>query len=107
MSALRQKQTCARKRSCLLFPQKRPQKRISAQGHVCFTPKSGRVQRSTSCPLWAISGPAVTFWPTRGTIQGLPQAQEYPAHGAIHGPVADALQRLLGDLEALCALAIP
>ena len=45
-----------RKKRCPLYPQQRPQKRISAQAHVRFTPKSGHVQRSTSCPLWAKSG---------------------------------------------------
>jgi hypothetical protein len=54
MSALGQKQTHA------------VQQRMSAKGansghrqlfdHVRFTPNSGHVQRTSSCPLWANSG---------------------------------------------------
>jgi hypothetical protein len=57
MSALGQKQTFApQKKRCPLYTQKRPQKRISAQGHVCFTPESGHLQCTSLCLLWAKSG---------------------------------------------------
>ena len=32
------------KKSCPLYPRQRPRKRISAQGHVGFTPESGHVR---------------------------------------------------------------
>src|SRR5262249_2608895 len=38
----------------------------SAKRHVCFTPKSGHVQCTSSCPLWAKSGhrgPLAVFKP--------------------------------------------
>ena len=41
------------KTSCPLYPRKRPRKRNSAKGHVCFTPESGHVRRNYGCPLWA------------------------------------------------------
>src|SRR5262249_23146802 len=42
--------------SCPLYPQKRPRKQTSANGHVCFTPKSGHVRCTSRCLLWANSG---------------------------------------------------
>src|SRR5262245_51549194 len=41
---------------CPLYPQERPRKRTSANGHVCFPPESGHVQRTHPCLLWAKSG---------------------------------------------------
>src|SRR5262249_24718681 len=43
-----------RNKSCPLYSQLRPQKRIFALRHVRFTPKSGHVQCTSACPLWAI-----------------------------------------------------
>src|SRR5262249_40317634 len=45
-----------RNKSCPLYSQLRPQKRIFALRHVRFTPKSGHVQCTSACPLWANSG---------------------------------------------------
>ena len=61
MSALGQKQTYAVHQPMSALPPKRPRKRISAQGHVCFTPESGHVQCNEGCPLWAKSGHAHLF----------------------------------------------
>jgi len=44
MSALVKSRHMQCKRPCPLYPRKRPRKRISAQGHVRFAPKSGHVQ---------------------------------------------------------------
>jgi hypothetical protein len=41
------------KRARPLCPQQRPQMRISAKGHVCFTPESRHVRCNCRCPLWA------------------------------------------------------
>jgi hypothetical protein len=37
------------------LPRQRPRKRISARGHVRFTPKSRHVRCNSSCLLWVIS----------------------------------------------------
>ena len=47
-----------RNKACLLYPQQRPQKRISAKDHVRFTPKSGHVHCTSPCLLRANSGHA-------------------------------------------------
>ena len=44
------------KNPCPLYPEYRPRKRTSANGHVCFTPESGHVQRNGPCLLRATSG---------------------------------------------------
>src|SRR5512132_113349 len=35
-----------RNKACPLYPRQRPRKRISAQGHVCFTPESGHWEKA-------------------------------------------------------------
>src|SRR5262245_23366658 len=59
------------KTPCPLYPEQRPRKRTPANGHVRFTPKSGHVQCSSSCLLWAKSGHlrlAETERPPRGGL---------------------------------------
>src|SRR5215468_8242103 len=56
MSALGQKQTCAARNDMSASPPIATAKATSANRHVCFTPKSGHVQRTSSCLLWAKSG---------------------------------------------------
>src|SRR5262249_39226199 len=50
-----------RNKSCPLYSQLRPQKRIFALRHVRFTHKSGHVQCTSACPLWANSGHCATY----------------------------------------------
>src|SRR5262249_167383 len=54
MSALGQEEEC--KKASAIYPQSGPRKQTSANRHVCFTPESRRVQRTSECPLWAKSG---------------------------------------------------
>src|SRR5262249_40961280 len=48
-------------KSCPLYSQLRPQKRIFALRHVRFTPKSGHSQRKNRCPLRVKSGHQTTL----------------------------------------------
>src|SRR5262245_21748754 len=57
MSALGQKQTCAAQNSMsALHPIATAKAKIPKHGHVRFTPESGHVQCTSTCPLWAKSG---------------------------------------------------
>ena len=53
MSALGQKRTCAAHQPMSALLSVATAKADSREGHVCFTPKSGRVRRASSCLLWA------------------------------------------------------
>ena len=72
MSALGQKQTMRRNKSCPLYSQLRLQKRIFALRHVRFTPESGHVRRTSLCLLWAKNGHRLLDHLLRGLRTGSP-----------------------------------
>jgi hypothetical protein len=55
MSALGQKQTYSVQKGMSALPPIATAK-ADLQGHVCFTPESGHLQRTRPCLLWAKSG---------------------------------------------------
>src|SRR5262245_11656582 len=61
MSALGQRRTCAVHYAMSALPPIATGKADIRNGHVCFTPESGHVQRNRSCLLWAKSGHLQTY----------------------------------------------
>jgi hypothetical protein len=65
------------------YSQQRPRKRLLSKIHVCFDPKSGRVQRNQECLLWAKSGHPGSTTDPRGYRRGEYAMQDFNARLAI------------------------
>src|SRR5262245_22358148 len=70
------KQTCASQQVMSALPPIATAKADTANGHVCFTPKSGHVQCTGACPLWAISGHLQLFDHLVGYLLNLSRNRE-------------------------------